>query len=369
MFSTSVDTVGTKNIGRKGGYDALRIFATYAIMFHHWQQVTGATFQNHINFWGSSFYWGYIVELFFVLSGFFCAKQIKNIGGGSNFCVFYLKKLLRFLPVVAIAAVTYEVILVVYAHLYQQLYFDYPIDFFGVLLDTLCIQHGWGFADPNVNYPTWYISVLMLCYVAFYIVTKIAKQLNAKVVPFYTVMILIGVGIQTYGINLPFFNADTGRGYYAFFTGILLGIFLENHKITPLGSIVCVLNIVVFVGLIAFKPHYLPYGVIYPLTFVVYPSIVMLLSTDVAEKIFKNKIWTWLGTISFDVYVWHNPLFPLMFVLMKALNFQLDFSRLSFMYLYSFICIGIGAISYYVLNKPSQKVLSKILKRDRTGVS
>lgn len=61
---------------RNFSLDFLKIVATIGIIFHHWQQVTGAYFENHINFYNGRFYWGYLVELFFVLSGFFCWKYI-----------------------------------------------------------------------------------------------------------------------------------------------------------------------------------------------------------------------------------------------------------------------------------------------------
>ena len=48
--------------------DLLRIFATTIIIFHHYQQGSGAVYK-YINFWGGGFYFGYLVELFFILSG------------------------------------------------------------------------------------------------------------------------------------------------------------------------------------------------------------------------------------------------------------------------------------------------------------
>ncbi len=39
------------------------------IIFHHYQQGSGAVYK-YINFWGGGgFYFGYLVELFFILSG------------------------------------------------------------------------------------------------------------------------------------------------------------------------------------------------------------------------------------------------------------------------------------------------------------
>lgn len=43
---------------RNFSLDFLKIVATIGIIFHHWQQVTGAYFENHINFYNGRFYWG-----------------------------------------------------------------------------------------------------------------------------------------------------------------------------------------------------------------------------------------------------------------------------------------------------------------------
>ena len=55
---------------RSGGLDFIKVLATIGIFFHHYQQVFNVTFTNHINFFHGLIYWGYLVELFFIISGF-----------------------------------------------------------------------------------------------------------------------------------------------------------------------------------------------------------------------------------------------------------------------------------------------------------
>ncbi len=56
---------------RKYSLDVLRIIATILIIFHHYGQVTGLYLEGHINYWNGRFYFGYVVEFFFLLSGYF----------------------------------------------------------------------------------------------------------------------------------------------------------------------------------------------------------------------------------------------------------------------------------------------------------
>lgn len=110
--------------------DFIKIVATVFIIFHHYQQVTGAWFENRINFNNGRFYFGYIVELFFILSGYFMYSYIRKIQQGRiTFPEFYFKRLSRLFPVMALGAVTYEIFLAVYQYLYQTSWFDIQTTF------------------------------------------------------------------------------------------------------------------------------------------------------------------------------------------------------------------------------------------------
>ena len=64
---------------RKNGLDILRIIATVLIIFHHYQQAVGDFQGSRISFYSGRFYFGYIVELFFVMSGFLAFHYAEKI--------------------------------------------------------------------------------------------------------------------------------------------------------------------------------------------------------------------------------------------------------------------------------------------------
>lgn len=183
------------------------------------------------------FYFGYIVELFFILSGYFMYSYIRKVQQGRiTFPEFYFKRLSRLFPVMAVGAVTYEIFRAVYQYLYQTSWFDIQTTFWGIIIASFGIQDGWALSNPCVNNPTWYISVLMLCYVVFFMLVYISKRLKISPQYLFIFMIFWGMGINTYGINLPFLNASSSRGYYAFFFGIILaGILKEKNRQTGVG--------------------------------------------------------------------------------------------------------------------------------------
>lgn len=73
------------------GFDYLKVFAASAIVLHHYQQVFSVCFQG-INFYGGRINFGYLVELFFTISGFlmvYCDNRRTNsrvvsAGGGTS---------------------------------------------------------------------------------------------------------------------------------------------------------------------------------------------------------------------------------------------------------------------------------------------
>lgn len=152
---------------REYSLDFIKILATVFIVFHHYQQVIGVYFDKGINFYNGKFYFGYMVELFFVLSGYFMYSYIEKIQKGVTFRKFFLKRFLRLFPLMMLGAISYEVFLAIYQNMYQSSWFDIQTTLWGTIIASLGIQDGWALPNPCVNNPTWYISVLLLCYIIF----------------------------------------------------------------------------------------------------------------------------------------------------------------------------------------------------------
>ena len=262
--------------------DFLKIIATILIIFHHYQQVTGVYFVNGINFYNGKFYFGYMVEFFFVLSGFFMHSYIDKIKKDEiTFLQFYLRRLGRLFPLLLWGGVGYEIFLVIYQNLYHNSWFGIAPTFWGIVISAFGIQDGWALPNPCVNNPTWYVSVLVLCYVAFYLLVYVAKRLRVMEQYLFVFMIFLGMGINTYGINLPFFNASSCRGYYAFFFGVLLADFLKKHKINKKDMIVSVVIVVTITLLIIYENDFIASGINYVMTFMYYPALIVIFKSNI----------------------------------------------------------------------------------------
>lgn len=85
--------------------------ATILIVFHHYQQTTGAVFSK-INFCEGNFYFGWVVELLFVISGYLIYLQKDRLD--DTLYKFMKKRFIRLFPVVCAGAIAYELFLYIY---------------------------------------------------------------------------------------------------------------------------------------------------------------------------------------------------------------------------------------------------------------
>ena len=161
---------------RNYSLDFLKIIATILIVWHHYQQILEIKFDK-INFFYGKFYFGHLVELFFVLSVFFMYSYINKIEKGLSFRDFFIKRVSRFLPLISIAVIVYEIIIIIYPKVFNLLFLEQTLDIFGSFISILGIQAGWFFKNPMINNPMWYVSVLILCYILFYILVKFNKKI------------------------------------------------------------------------------------------------------------------------------------------------------------------------------------------------
>lgn len=165
---------GAKSSNRRVySLDVLKFLAIVIILFHHFQQETHATFAFGINWCYGSFYWGYLVELFFVISGFVTFRYVNRIQCDTAFAPFFLKKYTRFLPMLIVAGIGYLAANLLYRTVFEL--GGFPFSVWAVASSLLGIAR-WLNTSLMVNNPTWYISVLLLCYVYFFFCRKDLSQ-------------------------------------------------------------------------------------------------------------------------------------------------------------------------------------------------
>lgn len=334
---------------RKRALDFLRVIATVIIVFHHYMQVSGKFPRCNFSFYDSDFYFGYLVEFFFVLSGFFTFGYIDKFDKGYKFKDFWIKRYLRFAPMLFATSMAYFLLHSVYSSLFNKPWLiSYP-KIWEVFLNTLGIQAGW-LIDVGilnyVNYPLWYISVLLLCYLVFYLVTWFAIRSKLPRFTSYLFIFIVGVVIRICLILelfdfLPFLNAHSTRGFCGFFLGVLIGFILDKKKLDIKDYILIVSLPVIVCGLSFFVDLSFLY---YNLLLFGFALIVLLFNNDHINNAMNFKILDILGSSTYYVYVWQVPLL-LLIVILK--NTSCTFIRLDSwlsMFMFTLLLFIVGVI-------------------------
>ena len=207
--------------------DILRVVLTAFVLFHHYQQLTGTFFYRGINFYGGKIYFGYIVEIFFLMSGFFMVPYVAKIRDKMSFPAFFGKRLIRLLPSMIAATVFYDIALYFYVRLCNgTLRYPTNINVFGSIVTVLGIG-SWSITkDFEINPICWYVSVLLLCYILMYIFVFLSKITKIPAGIMLSIPMIAGV-IITHVMEfsvIPFLSTRIARGYIHFFGGLLVGI-------------------------------------------------------------------------------------------------------------------------------------------------
>lgn len=357
------EVADTKKRTRLYSLDMLKVIATVFIVFHHYQQLEGVEYKG-FNFYGGSIKFGYMVELFFLLSGFFMFIYVDRIKNGLSFRDFFVPKYLRFLPLLAVSACVYQILTMYYRYLTTGSVEGELFSLWKTASSALGIYRGWVFQDSSygVNNPTWYVDVLLVLYVYFFVATWIAGKL--KVSPFWYYIFLSGLGswIADNRMDLPYMTPSTGRGCRAFFFGLVIaeGLIIIRREIPILWRrilLLCAPIIIIWITYLMYiDSSFVRDGDNLILVYLYFPLIIFFFTDDIIIKRF-GVIWEWLAKISFHVFIWHVCMMHAMNILLKKGILTFDHTKPSAMLLFT-ICIYVfGAISYYGIEKNWERVV------------
>ena len=361
-------TADPKN--RNGAVELLRILATFCIVFHHYQQLGGIYYTGGLNFYNGRFPFQYLVELFFLLSGYLAYHYQKKIECGQSFFSFIRGRIVRLFPGMILADLACYALMYFYYRHFGTYWMEIPINKWKLLI-TLCgMGAGWFVPGTQINGPTWYVSVLFLCLIVYFVLTKLAVRIGLPKELFYAGMVILGVGgyllaqvlMDSCGktVEIPFWNVYSCRGYYAFFMGLLLAK-KQKAGITGrfLGSFLAmsVLSLILFL----LSPGTFLSWINILLAIVIYPPFLLLLTSEkAAEKTLTWRVAACFGRMSYNVYLWHVPLYMALFVYLLRRNLYVDLTKPGVMLVYGLLSWLFGIACYYLLELPLRKAVSAL---------
>jgi len=346
--------------------DFLKFLLTICIVCHHFQMDTGTVYQKFpfFNFHGGPFYFGYMVEFFFIISGF-CAALGFEKRPPENFKNYFINKCIRIYPMAMISVVFCIPVWFVYRIVFGEFTMGITPGIWRTVNSLLLtFQTGGGYNDLGINNPIWYLCVLLYMYVVFYCVVWASKKLGINKIYGFIFLMFLGVAVLKNGYRIPFFNGQSARGYTAFFLGTILYHLYEkvSHKTLTIASCVVFLLCLVCASL---KYHLFFDDVQMIFTFLVWPSVLFIFLSF--ERICP-KLFSVLGGLSFEMYLWHAPFIVLTKTFRQLINPNFFFARW-FMLCFVIFMISIGFILYKYAEIPLTKFLKNRLLKKESEVS
>jgi peptidoglycan/LPS O-acetylase OafA/YrhL len=90
----------------------------------------------------------------------------------------------------------------------------------------------------------------------------------------------------------------------------------------------------------------------------IYPlCILLLLNIALIEKFFSLRPFTFIGDLSYSIYLLHFPVQLLMFTFLPMAGVQLDYTRGSSLLIYAALTTSLAAASHYLFEKPVQRMI------------
>lgn len=283
------------------------IAAVLVALFHirHWHILKNLPGLNNYN---------YLVDFFFVLSGFVISYNFSNsINNWSNFKIYIIKRFFRLYPLFLITSLpffAFSIMKTFYGMTSFQSITTFDIrDFVFYIL----LIYKWGFVvDIPFNYPSWSISVELFLYILSGLTFMITTIRNSRI------LISILVSLISLGILLFFSHTLDSIGSFAIFRGLYsfsLGnliylFFLNTKKQYPFNNIsktVWLLLTTISVCFVFYNIHSFPY-----MTFIL-PILWALIIYSIITNIFPGFVISLLnlryveriGKVSYSFYLTH----------------------------------------------------------------
>lgn len=330
--------------------DYLKGIMALGIVLFHYNKFTG-TAHNDVNFplfeLFEIFYvnGGILVELFFMISGFcffeFYSKKIINNEITKE--QFFKRRFFRLYPLYMITTIIIVVLQIIYSKVYGS-FFDagVKLDWLNIILNLFCLSRGY---VNNVFYPyngpAWFLNVIILDYILFYLINRYVKSTKKKV-SIMLVIIIFGIALKYFDMQLPVLNVEVGRGLFNFFIGGILTYIYEivKEKNFIRNFLTIVLLIIMISVVIFLKSSY------YANVLLLFPAM-FLFFILIDKYIPYSKILENLGKISFSMYLWHYCYM----CFIKLIPFNFNYYSNFFLMFYLITLILLSYFSYVFIEE------------------
>ncbi len=339
--------------------DLLRFLAALAVaFFFHYIIVFGESpLSGNIVGDALNKYGGYVVELFYIISGFvmYTAYSERIREGKTNFTKYLTDRVVRLYPAMIVSVIaTIIPMWAGYALWDEAVSNDSAVTLFAIILNLLGLNGGTVLEHTfmtTVNGPSWYITVLLICYLLFYGIIKLCRGSKGAENVAFMVMIVLGIFFYINPMNIPMMFVCCTRGYIFFFVGVFLAqIYGKTNWIGNL--IMCAIS-VIMIYMYFFASHHdllmnesLEFGL-----FIVLPIVMFFIGFFPLEYICSNVVVKFLGGISFGIFLWNLPVFIWVRFVERYMDESFTYGSITtYLIIVTINCV-VGILSYILIDK------------------
>ena len=342
--------------------DSLRGIFIMGILIYHVNASFGSAFSEFLD--PVYKYGGYFGNyFFFMLSGFLIAFSYKYFlsQGQISFAWFIKKRLLKLYPLYFITTVVQ-----LYLRILQN--GTDGITAKSLLLNGLMMASGWIEDGFPFNTPLWFVSVLILCYIIYYVVCRLSGTENRRYVGLVILLMIWGCVLEIRNWDIPFCYGYNGEGIINFFAGCLLFELYSSLDMVQIRKL-SVLGIAV-IGLWAVLSLYNTFPFVaadmrFVITFLICPTLILAaLTVPVFRKALLFKPLVGFGRISMSIFFWHAPLLKIFMAFCLTFGILISNPQAGFI-AYILFVILFCTFSHIVLEKRLNELLGAVLDQDR----
>ncbi len=317
----------------------------------------------------------YASDLFFVISGFFLYKAYEQRLSRReiSFGKFMIPKICKIYPLMIVTVVINYVVELIGKYQLGQ----YPLHGDGgavrysvssLVLNILGLQTGWisNGDERAVNGPSWFISIILVCYILYYLITYFIKNEKVKICVYWA-MAIGGIAVYLIKLQLPLLYEINGRGYYGFFVGVLISHYIGQWSDKAKRSI----SLVVLIGVIGAVCYNVPFDAshLWLEMLVLWPGTVYLaMFAPVIQQILSVKPLVKLGDFAMAIFLCNMPINTIMEYCNKRFHWNLDYGNTGIWLCYVAISLVISWGMYRIFELWIPIILSKTLQNKGIAV-
>lgn len=340
--------------------DGLRAIFCIGIVLYHVSGLFDTPFSTLL--WPVYRYGGYFGNyIFFMISGFLISFQYKNkiylkkIG----FTAYIFKRIIKLYPLYFLSNMA-MISLMLFNKDFSSLS---PKK---VYTTFFMLSNGWFLQDTPYNLATWFVCVLIICYILYYLVVMLSRRCSKAYMPLCIFLIIWGAILEIESWNIPLNYRTNGEGYMNFFTGAILAEILMISTIKQQRLLFLNYACIIIISIMTFLNGFeiLHIDTRWVITLICVNLICIAAYGKVLGKLLSLPLIQKTGKISVSIYMWHIPFSHYFYSIEQRLKLPIN-PQINLI-IYLFLLILISQLSYccfqkkhYIFRKIKNRLIMK----------